>query len=184
MAAYLKSAGLIAALLFIFFPFPALAEDVNFSVIPAEVHIGNLPPGESEQFNLTIHNKDEMSHNFTVSVFSPPEEERREGTAEFPDDSWITFSSPRIEIAANSQADVMVTTAIPGGQKWAGKDWETWLAVTAESSDLLSVKLHVRLLVSTSAMRFNGGLVAGIAVAAVLLGYGGYRYFRHRAKAH
>ncbi|MDH4068112.1 MAG: hypothetical protein OEU97_04160 [Dehalococcoidia bacterium] len=184
MAGYIKSAGLIAAFLVIFFPCPALAEEVNFSVIPAEVRIANLPPGESEQFNLTIHNKDEIAHNFTVSAFSPPEEERREGTAEFPDDSWISFSSPRIEIAPNSQANVMVTTAIPGGQKWAGQHWETWLAVTAESSDLLSVKLHVRLLVSTVRTGFNAGLIAAIAVAVVLLGFGGYSYFRHRAKAH
>jgi hypothetical protein len=31
-------------------------------------------------------------------------------------------------------------------------------------------------------MRFNAGLVAGIAVAIVLLGYGGYHYFRRKAR--
>jgi len=182
MVACIKSAGLIAAFLVMFFPFLTVAEDVDFSVIPAEVHIDNLLPGEAAEFELTIHNKDEIAHNFTITTFPPPEKERREGRAQFPDDNWISFSCPRIEIAANSQANVMATTAIPQEQKWAGRRWETWLGVSAESSDLLSVKLYVRLLVSTSGMRFNAGLVAGIAVAIVLLGYGGYHYFRHRAK--
>jgi hypothetical protein len=134
------------------------------------------------EFELTIHNKDEIAHNFTVTTFPPPEEERREGSAEFPDDSWISFSSPRIEIPANSQANVTATVAIPRDQKRTGEHWETWVAVNAESSDLLSVKLYVRLLVSTSGTRFNVGLVAGIAVAIVLLGYGGYYYFKRRAR--
>jgi hypothetical protein len=182
MVARITSAGIIAAFLVMLFPFLALAEDINFSVIPAEVHIDNLLPGESAEFELTIHNKEEIAHNFTITTFAPPEEERREGRAEFPDPSWISSSPPRIEIAGTSQANVTVTVVIPQEQKWAGRDWEIWLGATPESSDLLGVKLYVRLLVSTSGMRFNTGLVAGIAVAIVLLGYGGYHYFRRRAR--
>lgn len=185
MVGYIKSAGLIAAFLVMFFPFLALAENVNFSVIPAEVHIDNLLPGEAAEFELTLHNKEEIAHNFTFTIFPPPEEERREGKAQFPDDSWISFFCPRIEIAANSQANVMATVAIPREQKWAGKDWEIWLGVTRESSDLLGVELYVRLLVSTNPAtqsKSNIGLFVGIAVAIVFLGYGSYHYFRHRAK--
>jgi hypothetical protein len=75
--------------------------------------------------------------------------------------------------------------AIPGEQKWAGGDWEIWLGVAAESSDLLAVRLYVRLLLSTTpAMeaRSNVGLVAGIVVGIVFLGCGGYYYFRRKAK--
>jgi hypothetical protein len=183
MVARIKSAGLIAAFLVMFFPFHALAEDVNFSVIPAEVHIDNLLPGESAEFELTIHNKDEIAHNFTVTTFPPPKEERREGRAQFPDDSWISFSCPRIEIAGTSQANTTVTVAIPQEQKWAGRDWEMWLGVTPESSDLLAAKLYVRLLVSTGGMRFSAGLVTAIAVAIVLLAYGGYHYFRRKTRS-
>jgi len=149
---------------------------------PAEVRINDLPPGEAAEFELTIHNKDELAHNFTLTIFQPPEEERREGRAEFPDDSWISFSSQEIEVAAGSEANVTVTVAIPREQKWAGEDWEIWLGVAAESSDLLAVKLYVRLLVSTSGTRSNAGLVAGLVVGIVLLGYSGYYYFRHKAK--
>ena len=182
MVARIKSAGLIAAFLVMLFPFVALAENVNFSVVPAEVHIDDLLPGEAAEFELTIHNKDEIAHNFTFTTFRPREEERREGRAEFPDDSWISFPCPRIEITANSQANVTVTVAIPQEQKRAGRDWEIWLGVTPESSDLLAVKLYVRLLVSTSGTRFNVGLLAGIAVAIVLLAYGGYHYSRRKAR--
>jgi hypothetical protein len=185
MAERMKLAGLIAALLVILLPSFTLAQGVNFSVSPAEVHIDNLLLGETAEFELTIHNKDEIAHNFTIATFQPPEEERREGRAGLPDDSWIGFSSQEIGVAANSEANVTVTVAIPREQKWAGEDWEIWLGVAAESRDLLAVRLYVRLLVSTnSAMeaRSNAGLVAGIVVGVILLGCGGYYYFRRKAK--
>jgi hypothetical protein len=183
MIGRIKLAGVIAASLVIFLPSFTLAQDVNFSISPAEVRINDLPPGEATEFELTIHNKDEIAHVFTFTTFQPPEEERREGRAEFPDDSWISFSSPGIEVPANSEANVTVTVAIPREQKWAGEDWETWLGVAAESSDLLAVRLDVRLLVSTSGTKSNIGLLAGIAVAIVLFGYGGDYYFRRKAKS-
>ena len=181
----IKLAGLIAALLVILLPSFTLAQDVNFSVSPAEVHIDDLHPGETAEFELTIHNKEKLAHNFTIATFQPPEEDRREGRAEFPDDSWISFPSQEIEVASNSEANVTVTVAIPREQQWAGGDWETWLGVAAESSDLLAVKLYVRLLVSTNPAaeaRSNAGLVAGIVAGIVLLGCGGYYYFRRKAK--
>ena len=185
MVGRIKLAGVIAALLVIFLPSFTLAQDVNFGVAPAEVKIDNLHPGEATEFELTIRNKDEIAHVFTFTTFQPPEEERRKGRAELPDDSWISFFSQEIEVAANSQANVTVTVAIPQEQKWAGEDWETWLGVAAESPDLLGVKLYVRLLVSTNPIvrgKSNIGLFAGIAVAIVLLGYGSYYYFRRKAK--
>lgn len=182
MVGHIKLAGLIAGFLAVLLPFLTLAENVNFSVVPAEVHIDSLFPGEATEFELTIHNKDEAAHNFTFTTFPPPKGERREGRTEFPDPSWIGFSSPKIEIAASSQAHATVMVAIPQEQRWAGRDWETWLAVTAESSDMLAVKLYVRLLVSTSGTRVNIGLVAGIAAAVVLLGCGGYYYFRRKVR--
>jgi hypothetical protein len=149
------------------------------------VKIDNLCSGEAAEFELTIHNKEELAHNFTIATFQPPEEERREGRTEFPDDSWISFSPQEIEVPANSEVNVTVTLAIPREQKWAGGDWETWLGVAAESSDLLAVRLYARLLVSTNPAaesRSNAGLVAGIVVGIVLLSYGGYYYFRRKAK--
>jgi hypothetical protein len=181
-----RLAGLIAALLVILLPSCALAQEFKFSVSPAEVHIDDLPTGETSEFELTIHNKEEPAHNFTFTTFQPPEEERREGRAEFPDDGWISFSSQETEIAANSEAAVTVTVTIPQEPKWAGKDWEIWLGVTAESRDLLAVRLYTRLLVSTTpavGARPDAGLIAGIVVGTVIFGCGSYLYFRRKASS-
>ena len=185
MIGRIKLAGLIAASLVILLPSFTLAQDVNFSISPAEIKIDNLPPGETSEFELTIHNKYEADHLFTLTIFQPPEEERREGRAEFPDDSWISLSSQEIEVDANSEANVTVTVAIPRQQQWEGEDWETWLGVAPESTDMLAVRLYVRLLVSTSTThkaRPNPGLVVGIVVGVILLGCGGYYYFRRKTK--
>jgi len=183
MIRYIKLAGFIATLLVVFLPAITLAQEFRFSISPSEVHIANLPPGETSEFELTIHNKQELAHNFTLTTFQPPEEERRDGRAEFPDDSWISFSSLEIEVAANSEATVIVTVTIPREPKWAGKEWETWLGVTAESSDLLAVRLYTRLLVSTTpavGARPDAGIVIGIVVGIVLFGCGSYYYYRRR----
>jgi len=183
MIRYIKLTGLITALLVIFLPAVTVAQEFKFGISPAEVHINDLPPGETTEFDLTIHNKEELAHNFTLTTFQPPKEEIREGRAEFPDDSWISFSSPEIEVAANSADNVTVTIAIPREPKWAGKEWETWLGVTAESSDLLAVRLYTRLLVSTTlavGARPDAGIVIGIVVGIVLFGCGSYYYYRRR----
>jgi len=183
MIRYIKLAGFIATLLVVFLPAITLAQEFRFSISPSEVHIANLPPGETSEFELTIHNKQELAHNFTLTTFQPPEEERRDGRAEFPDDSWISFSSLEIEVAANSEATAIVTVTIPREPKWAGKEWETWLGVTAESSDLLAVRLYTRLLVSTTpavGARPDAGIVIGIVVGIVLFGCGSYYYYRRR----
>jgi hypothetical protein len=184
MMRHVRLVRLIAILLVVFLPTFTLAQESRFGVSPAEVHIDDLPPGETSEFALTIHNKEELSRNFTLSTFQPPEEERREGRAEFPDDSWISFSSPAVEVAPNSEATVNVTVAIPRESEWAGGEWETWLGVTAESRDLLAARLYTRLLVSTTPAVGAGpdtGLIVGIIVGIVLFGCGSYYYYRRRA---
>jgi hypothetical protein len=182
MVGRIKLAALIAGFVVLFLPSLTLADNVNFSVVPAEVHIDSLLPGEATEFELTIHNKDEVAHNFSFSTFASPKEQMREGRTEFPDPSWISFPCSRVEIAASSQAHATVMVAIPQEQRWADRDWETWLAVSSESSDMLAARLYVRLLVSTGGTRFNIALIAGIAAAVVLLGCGSYYYFRRRAR--
>ena len=68
MAARVRLTWLIAALLVISLPSSALAQEVNFGVVPAEVHIDNLPPGEAAAFNLTITNYDEITRVFTFTA--------------------------------------------------------------------------------------------------------------------
>ncbi|HEU65324.1 MAG TPA: hypothetical protein ENN57_01500 [Chloroflexi bacterium] len=185
MIQHIKLAGLIAALLVTFLPSFTLAQDLSFIVSTAEVRIGDLPPGKIAEFELTIHNTDEIAHDFTFTTLHPPEEERREGMAELPSDRWISFSPRQINLLPGSQDKVTVRVAIPREQRWTNKDWEVWLGITAESSDLLAVRLYVRLLLSTGATvetKSNAGLVAGIVSGIILLGCGGYYYSRRKAR--
>ncbi len=185
MVRHIKLAGFAAALLVSFLPTFTLAQESKFSISPAEVHIDDLAPGETTGFELTIHNREEVARNFTLTTFQPPEEERRVGRAELPDDSWISFSSLQIEVASNSESTVTLTVTIPPETEWAGKDWEIWLGVTAESRDLLAVQLYTRLLVSTTSAvgaRSNAGLIVGIVVGIILFGCGGYYYHKRRSQ--
>ena len=166
----------------ILFPFPAQAQ--NFSVSPMEIKIDNLSPGGEAQFNLTIRNKEDVNHVFALTTYNPEESERREGRAEFPDESWISFSSQKVSVEANSEARAKVTVAVPANQKWAGKDWEIWLRVMPEEQEFLVVNYYIRLLVSTGGevvAGTNAGLVIGIIAGILLLGCVVY-YFRRKAK--
>jgi Fn3-like domain (DUF1034). len=176
------SVGVIATLLVILWPSPALAQD--FSVSPAEVNIANLSAGEEAEFTLTIHNKDDVGHVFTLTSYNPEKSQRRQGRAEFPDDNWVSFSPQRVEVQAKSEAELKVMVDIPSDLKWLGRDWEVWLEVNPELSDLLTVKLYVRLLASTSKGArgsSNIWLVVGIAMVIVLVGCGVY-YFTSRRR--
>jgi len=175
-----KLAGLIALLPAVFLSSFTLAQ--GFGVSPAEVRIDNLSPGEEYAFNLTIRNKDEELHAYTLAPFHPRKEERRRGRTELPDATWVSFSPQELEVAAGAEAKVEVKVSIPSDTKWVGKDWEIWLGVALESSDLLTVELYVRLLVSTRGSGPNIWLIVGIAVGTTLLGYGAYYYFRRRAR--
>ncbi len=163
---------------------PAIVQAQSFSVSPAEVEIANLSPGEVAQFSLTIRNKENADHAFALTTYNPGESERREGRAEFPDESWISFSPQSVEVGANSEARTEVTVAVPPNQKWAGKDWEIWLRVAPEEREFLVVNYYIRLLVSTGEEVEAGtsvGLIVGIPVGILIVACVVY-YFRRKAK--
>jgi hypothetical protein len=177
---------LVAVLLIAVVLFPAMVQAQSFSVSPVEVEIDNLSPGEVTQFDLAIHNKEDVNHVFALTTYNPGEPERREGRAEFPDNSWISFSPQSVEVGANSEASAEVTITVPPNQKWAGKDWEIWLRVAPEEREFLVVNYYIRLLVSTGEeveAGTNVGLVVGIPVGILLVAcvvY--YLYFKRKAR--
>ena len=172
---------LVLALLFL--SLPSVAQAQYFGLSPAEVRIEDLAPGSKAEFELTIHNEHDSAYTFTLDTYQPRAEERREGRAEFPDHRWISFSPEGIEVAAKSKDIVKVTVAIPSGEKWAEKDWEIWLSASLESGDLVTIKLYVRLLISTSGgapQSPHTGFVVGIIAALVLIAWGVRRFRRSR----
>lgn len=174
---------LTIALLFAIASLPSTTQAQSFGVSPAEVSIDGLLPGEKAEFKLTIHNHYDAAHTFALSTSHPWE--RRPGRADFPDDSWISFSPQEIEVAANSQATVRVTVAIPSNQKWGDRDWEVWLGVTPKEKEFLVVNCYVRLLVTTSKEAQPGpntGLIIVIVLGMLVLSYVVY-YSRRKAKS-
>ena len=186
--------GLIAAfLLFVLTP-SVLAQ--SFSVSPAEVEIDGLAPAQEHEFELTINNKDDAKHTFIFSTYNPDESQRRQGKAEFPDYSWISFPH-QVEAKANSSVPVKIKVAIPSDAKWTDKDWEIWLGVAPDSGNFLNVKLYVRLLVSTavnissdvqadaagaSSSYQIGRAVRGIGIALALAVVFGIYHLRYRKR--
>ena len=170
--------GILTILLLVTTLFSSVIQAQEFSLNPAEVRIKNLSPGEEAAFTFTIWNKDDVSHIFTMTTYNPDKSERRQGRTEFPDTDWISFSPQRVEVAAASSADVNVVVAIPSDYTSTSKDWEVWPGVSTESSDLLTVQLYVRLLVSIKG-NFPIWPIVGIAITVIFAGYGVF-YFRHR----
>ena len=161
---------------------PVLAQ--GFGISPGEVEIDNLAPGQESEFDLTVYNKDDAKHTFIFSSHRPEEAQRRRGMDEFPNDSWISFPQ-RVEVEANSSVPVKIKVIIPSDVRWANKDWEIWLGIVPESSDFLTVKLYIRLMISTAASTSSGyqigHAVRGIGIALVLAVFGVY-YLWYRKK--
>ena len=175
--------GFIAILLSFVLSSAALAQD--FGLSPSEIEIRDLPPGQETEFNLTIYNKGERRHTFLIVTYAPDESQRRYGRAEFPDGSWLTFPR-RVEVEANSNVQVKMKLTIPSDVRWADKDWEIWLGIAPESGDFLTVKLYVRLLVSTATGSFSGHQIGhairGISIMLVLVILGVYYLWYKKRK--
>ena len=155
-------------------PSSVVARDLAFGVSPAEMNIRHMRPGEAVDFELTVRNQDDVSHVFTIATHHPPEDERRPGRAALPDEGWVSFLPDRSELPAGSAANVTVKVAIPPEKEWEGRDWEIWLGVAPESTDMLAAELYVRLLVSTQPAAATGTdmlLSVVVAAGAVLAGW-------------
>ena len=174
--------GIIAVFLVLVLTSSVLAQ--GFSISPAEVEISDLAPGQETELDLIIRNKEGNRQTFILATYNPQESQLRQGRAELPDDSWISFPH-QVEVEANSSIPVKIEVAIPSKAKWADKDWEIWLGITPESSDFLAARLYVRLLVSTAEDIFSSyqiGRAIGIGFALALAVLGIY-FFRHRKKS-
>ncbi|MCD6230937.1 MAG: hypothetical protein J7J88_03610 [Dehalococcoidia bacterium] len=165
--------------LFIILPSPVLA--LTFSVSPAEVKVAHLEPGQEVTFNITISNKDNINHVFTLDTYNPKESERRPGEALFPVSSWISFLQ-QVDVPANSNAQVKVTIDIPESQEWYDKNWEIWLKVSADEESLVTVNYYIRLLVSTTDLELNTSYRWIIGVIVTIIFFSGYTVYRSRRR--
>ena len=171
-------AGVITLALVILISAPVLAQ--GFGVSPSEVSVSNMPPGGKAEFELTIYNNDDVACVFTPLVYNPPAADRRAGKQEFPDNSWISFNSEQVEIAANSEGQMGVTLTVPDDPQWHGQDWEVWLGVTTEAKGLFATIVYVRLYVATTPpATANWALIGGVIGGVIVLACAGW-YARKR----
>ena len=155
---------------------PSDVEAGGFGASPAEFIVSEVMPGETAERIVHINNKEDSPQTFDISVETTPEGSRREGRAEFPDNTWVTFDRESVTVDALSSEAVKVYIDIPKEQRWLEQDWETWIKITGASSGMFKTVLYIRLLVSTdsevapassSTVWDNPGSVAGIAGAVV-----------------
>lgn len=167
---------LLAALL------PSTTFAWSFSVSPSEVEIESLSPGNKAEFELSIHNKESINQIFYLSSYLPDETDIRQGRTVVPDDSWISLPA-QVIVPANSEKDITIAVSIPQSQKWKGKNWESWLAISPETVEIIVVNYYVRLLLSTGEATNAVPHSAQIAiiVSTVVLFYVLCSYYR---KAH
>jgi hypothetical protein len=165
-------------------PVTALAQ--GFSLSPPSVTISGLPPGgETQQFPMTITNKEDTAYTFQLTVYNPDDKDLKEGYSQLPDNSWIVFSSDTIEVPPGSSAEVTVQVTVPEGEQWANQNYEVWLGVSPEATGLFAIKLYTRLYIVTAnpiAAGTNWGLISGSMIAAVIVILCGDYYIRRKLR--
>lgn len=167
-----RSALILISLLAVFLPSVTLAQDFSFGLSPTQIEILDFVPGQAAEFELLIRNKCAAPQIFTLTAFQPAAHHRKDGWTALPDPGWISFFPAELELPAGAQSQVTIVIAIPAEKKWAGKNWEVWLGVTAESEDTLGIQLNARLFVSTSgaaSKETNVRLIAAVAAGLLLL---------------
>jgi len=163
----------------------------SFSASPAEFYISGVCVGQKAERFLYVKNKEDYPQAFIISVQSAPEESRRDGYEELPDNDWIDFDRESVIVDAHSNVPVTVYVDIPKSESWIGQKWEAWIEISGATSGLFKTVLNVRLLIETdsefSATDVNlstgerGALiVGGVGIVAILSAVGVYMKKRRR----
>jgi hypothetical protein len=177
-------ATFLAVVASLLLPITALAQ--GFSVSPPSVKISGLPPGgETQEFPITITNKEDTAYTFQLTVYNPPDKDLREGYSQLPDNSWISFQPDTIEVPPNSSAEVIVQVTVPEGEQWENQNYEVWLGASPGAVGLFAIKLYVRLYILTTssvAPGTNWGLIIGSIIVGVIAIICGDYYVRKKIR--
>lgn len=171
-----------AALAILLFISVTVAAD-GFGVSPPSIYMTDAAIGQTVERTLSINNKEDIPQTFTVSVETPPANQRREGYGELPDNSWVSFDQETIEVGANSSGVVTVRVLIPDEEQWKDQSWETWIKVTGTPDGMFKIVIYIRLLISTGEpAATNWGLIGGIGGAVIAVAAVGVWYFVRRRR--
>ncbi len=178
---FLEAISFIVLVTFCFFV-PALAQDMSFSLSPAEAWVQGILPGQTKEVSLTVQNNMDIPVSFFYEVYNPSERERREEYNGLPDKNWISFQPPEIKISPHSSGVVKAKIIIPRDERWQEQNYECWMRVSSEKVGLFQFQLNARLYILTGTgfasvtetpvinWQLIGWIIAGIIIVIWVIG--------------
>ena len=124
-------------------------EDSNW-ISPGKVEVGNLYPGATAEYPLTVHNGGEVATEFSLCVRQP--DNTTVGYDPFPKIyfDWVVIDKPLLDLDAKQTADVLIIIKMPEDADYSGKQVEFWISVIDQGqSGMVRTELACRWLVST-----------------------------------
>jgi hypothetical protein len=124
-------------------------EDSNW-ISPGKIEVGNLYPGATAEYPITVHNGGDVTTEFSISVRTP--DNTTEGYEPFPQMyfDWIVIEKPQLELEAKQTADVLIVVNMPEDADYSGKQVEFWIGVIDQGqSGMVRTELACRWLIST-----------------------------------
>ena len=124
-------------------------KDVNW-ISPGKVSIGNLYPGATAEYPITVHNGYDDKVEFAITARQP--DQVLEGYEALPLEylSWVTISQPKLILGSKQTADVLIIVTMPEDALYAGKKAEFWISVVDKSQEgMVLTELAARWLIST-----------------------------------
>ena len=165
-----KASCLILFLIFFSAAFSRL-EAAGLSVSPGGFIVNNVTPGitynlyEKSGIKLSIFNKDDAGHIFTLSVHKPLEVGRMEkGYLEIPDSNWCWFEKDEIKIGPREVGYGNLFIKIPEGEEYYNQHWVATLAIMQKRGKGigLGLRINVRVQIETESKDDVKGKPAGI----------------------
>ncbi|MDY6833402.1 MAG: hypothetical protein SVY53_01195 [Chloroflexota bacterium] len=155
--------------------YPMVAIAGSFSASPAEFKVSDLSVGQKVERFLYVKNKEDYPQAFIISIQDAPDDNRRDGYEELPDNDWIEFDHESVIVDAHSSVPVTVYVDIPKSESWMGQKWEAWIQILCATSGMFKTVLNVRLLIDTDSelTAADTNLSTGERVALIVGGVGG-----------
>lgn len=98
-------------------------------ISPGKVQIGNFYPGARAEWDITIHNGEDTTTEFSVSYRVP--DYVAEGYEKAPDEvqDWVIIADPTPILAPKETRDILIVAELPEEVKDLPPKWEFWISI-------------------------------------------------------
>jgi len=139
---------------------------VGLAVQPGGLLIQDVIPGrlydleEKTGIALTVYNRDNREHSYTLSTHRPSEVGNRRvpsGYTDIIDPSWLWFDKTEICVPALGHAKVRMYLKIPGTERYLNQHWSVSVGVVGkpEPGDMLRLAVYPRFEIETAVARLS-----------------------------